>query len=111
MVLFIPEKFEAVVEQGVDVLERNVVCCAALWRHVSGVGGGEDEDPAEAAVAHAVTARQLGGFVHRDIIGGAGKTFNQARRKWCCGRWRGIGTKEGSEEAGLPTSGPSGRRD
>lgn len=111
LILLVPEKFEAVIEQGVDVLERNVVCCAAFGRHVSGVSGGEDEDSAEAAVAHAVTARQLSGFVHRDIVGGAGKTFDQARREWCCGRWRGIGTKEGSEDAGLPTRGSSGRRD
>lgn len=55
----IPELLEGDVEELVDVLQGDAVRGAALGGHVHRVCDRELEDPAQAGVAHAVTAFEL----------------------------------------------------
>ena len=54
--LAVPDLFEVLIEDAVDVLQWDVVGGAAPGGHVRGVGDGHGEDAFKAGVAHAVGA-------------------------------------------------------
>jgi hypothetical protein len=55
----VPIPLERIVKQSLNVLEGNIVLCAALWRHLLGVVDGKPENALQARVAHAVTTFEL----------------------------------------------------
>ena len=57
--LAVPLLLESVVKQPLHVLQRNMLCRAALRGHVGWISDGESEASLEAAMAHAVAAAQL----------------------------------------------------
>lgn len=67
-VFLVPLSLEFVVEVLVDVFQRDVVGCAAAWRHVLGVGQGELEDPCHAWPAPSVGAGEFGCSAARNIV-------------------------------------------
>lgn len=56
--------------------QRDAVRRAALGRHVRRVDDGELEDAAQAGVAHAVAAFELGGLVAGDVVRETGEAFD-----------------------------------
>lgn len=68
----VPGLLEIVVEQLLDVLERNVLRCTAFGRHVLRIVDGELEDTPQTGVAHSVAAAEFGGFGARNVVGEAG---------------------------------------
>lgn len=82
----VPGLLEGLVEELVDVFQRDVVAGAAAWGHVRGVGDGHGEDALEAGVAHAVGAGEFGGAGEGDGVVAAGEAGGFLLWGWSTGR-------------------------
>lgn len=86
-VFLVPDALELVSEEALDFLERDMLVCAALWRHVRWISGGEDEGALDAGVAHAVGAGELDRFVGGDVVRETDYAFDQLHLLRGCWRW------------------------
>ena len=76
LVLSIPQHLELQIEQAINVLQRDVVRGAALWRHVLRVRDRQVEDSFETIIAHDVAAPELRRSGDGDVVGEARQTLD-----------------------------------
>ena len=66
--LLVPKSLELIVEQAINVLQWNILFCAACWRHVLRIFNRESEQTFQAWVTHTMTTGELCCLVNRNVI-------------------------------------------